>query len=58
MKFQCANSECNVTWNDEEDNRMMYCSVECAVYDGAFSVRTGWNKDVLEEKKQGRRSDD
>ena len=24
----------------------LYCSVECACYDGAYSVKTGWKKPI------------
>lgn len=55
-RVRCANPECRITWEEENGKLFAYCSVECAVYDGVFSVRTGWNEDALEKKKQGRSS--
>ena len=53
-RIKCANPECQITWEDEDNRTFVYCSIECAVYDGVFSVRTGWKKEELEKRKQGR----
>ena len=49
---KCANPECQVTWESKEEDEFKYCSFECAVYDGVFSVRTGWNEEKLQQKRQ------
>lgn len=29
----------------------LYCSIECACYDGAYSVKTGWLRDPSKDEK-------
>lgn len=54
-RVKCANPECSMTLEDETERTFTYCSIECAVYDGVFSVRTGWKKEELEKRRQGHR---
>jgi hypothetical protein len=49
-RIECANPECRVSWDDDEERTFAYCSIECAVYDGVFSVRTGVNDEALQKK--------
>ena len=50
MKIKCANNECRVTF--ESDTELMYCSIECACYDGVYNVNTGYNQENLDKKKR------
>lgn len=44
---KCKTKDCN---RHVEDG-YIYCSIECACYDKAFDVKTGWTKDVNEERE-------
>jgi len=40
---KCRYVNCNRTWEiKSDDDPYIYCSIECACYDGAFSVTKGW----------------
>jgi len=40
-KFKCQ--ECGIEFEvGESNNTLLYCSVECAVYAGVYSVTKGW----------------
>ena len=42
---KCRTKDCNATWEiKSEEDHAIYCSIECACYDGAFSVKKGWLK--------------
>ena len=42
LKGRCV--VCNSSTPYPENRKYWYCSVECACYDGTFSVRYGWLK--------------
>jgi hypothetical protein len=40
---KCKEKDCERTWEiSSEDDPIAYCSIECACYDGTFSVSKGW----------------
>lgn len=46
---KCFTTDCN----RQVEDQYLYCSIECACYDGAYSVKTGWllSKEEMEEKR-------
>lgn len=57
-KIKCAYKDCkhSSTLEVEEHVKFQYCSIECACYDGAFSVKTGWNAERVKQKINGESS--
>ena len=49
---KCAHPECKITWESTEENEFSYCSIECAIYDGVLSLRTGWDEEKLQQKRE------
>jgi len=41
-KTKCKTKDCK-----RNTDGALYCSIECACYDGAFNIRTGWNKEKI-----------
>jgi len=40
---KCRYKNCNRTWEIKPgEEEYLYCSIECACYDGTFSVTKGW----------------
>jgi hypothetical protein len=48
MKVQCHYKDCLRDFDVPDDcqSKIFYCSIECACYDGTYSVTKGW----LDEK--------
>lgn len=64
MSRLCANKNCpdlHRHWSAPEtpvphrvlEEPYLYCSLTCAAYDGAFSVRDGWNEQRIKEVQDG-----
>lgn len=41
-KVKCSAKDCNRIIEAPDEAKKFYCSYECACYDGAYNVNTGW----------------
>ena len=43
---KCKAKDCDRMMNIlSDDDPTIYCSIECACYDGTYDIRTGWKSD-------------
>lgn len=41
-KLKCNANDCDIIVDAPDEAKKAYCSFECACYDGAYNVKTGW----------------
>lgn len=47
-KVKCSAKDCDRIVEAPDEAKELYCSIECACYDCAFNVNTGW----IEKQKE------
>jgi hypothetical protein len=47
-KHKCRTKDCK----NKVDDDYIYCSFECAIYDGVFSIKDGWDHIKIEKDNE------